>query len=178
MAPRHLPRQACLRFWRPRPRRFGSRIRPSHFRIPGCLGLDRRAVCCIDGSADVQPRPPHPFRLVKRDASNGCGAISSFSCRRATRYYCASALRAVRDVDAARNMAGLFRPRDLFIVPLLAAPHDCGWCMVSVDGLSCLAMGGNRVLSPWTMGISYGAGQLLVAAILLFSTSPENEDEV
>jgi hypothetical protein len=47
-----------------------------------------------------------------------------------------------------------------------------------LTGLSCLAMGGNRALSPWTMGIAYGAGQLLVAAILLFSTSPENEDEV
>jgi hypothetical protein len=44
-------------------------------------------------------------------------------------------------------------------------------------GLSCLAMGGNRALFPWTMGISYGAGQLLVAAILLFSNSSENEDE-
>jgi hypothetical protein len=47
-----------------------------------------------------------------------------------------------------------------------------------LTGLSCLAMGDNRALSPWTMGIAYGAGQLLVAAILLFSTSPENEDEV
>jgi hypothetical protein len=45
-----------------------------------------------------------------------------------------------------------------------------------LTGLSCLAMGGSRALSPWTMGISYGAGQLLVAAILLFS-STENEDE-
>lgn len=46
-----------------------------------------------------------------------------------------------------------------------------------LTGLSCVAMGGNRALSPWTMGISFGAGQLLVAAILLFSTS-EVEDEV
>ncbi|MGC1294917.1 MAG: hypothetical protein WA869_07735 [Alloacidobacterium sp.] len=46
-----------------------------------------------------------------------------------------------------------------------------------LTGLSCLAMGGNRALSPWTMGISYGAGQLLVAGILLFSAS-EAEDEV
>jgi hypothetical protein len=45
-----------------------------------------------------------------------------------------------------------------------------------LTGLSCLAMGGSRALSPWAMGISYGAGQLLVAAILLF-TSTENEDE-
>jgi len=46
-----------------------------------------------------------------------------------------------------------------------------------LTGLSCLAMGGNRALSPWTMGISYGAGQLLVATILWLRSS-EAEDEV
>lgn len=46
-----------------------------------------------------------------------------------------------------------------------------------LTGLSCLAMGGNRALSPWTMGISYGAGQMLVAAILWLRPS-EAEDEV
>jgi hypothetical protein len=45
-----------------------------------------------------------------------------------------------------------------------------------LTGLSCFAMGGSRALSPWAMGISYGAGQLLVAAVLLLS-SPEAEDE-
>ncbi|MEG9436364.1 hypothetical protein JAO29_09325 [Edaphobacter sp. HDX4] len=55
--------------------------------------------------------------------------------------------------------------------PMIAAG---AWYLMT--GLSCLAMGGNRALSPWTMGISYGAGQLLVAAILLF-TATENEDE-
>jgi hypothetical protein len=46
-----------------------------------------------------------------------------------------------------------------------------------LTGLSCLAMGGNRALSPWTMGISFGAGQMLVATILWFRPS-EAEDEV
>jgi hypothetical protein len=45
-----------------------------------------------------------------------------------------------------------------------------------LTGLSCLAMGGNRALSPWAMGISYGVGQIMVAAILLFSMS-EGGDE-
>jgi hypothetical protein len=49
-----------------------------------------------------------------------------------------------------------------------------GWYLLM--GLSCLAMGGNRALSPWTMGLSYGGGQLLVAAVLLLSAS-EGEDE-
>lgn len=56
--------------------------------------------------------------------------------------------------------------------PMIAAG---AWYLLT--GLSCLAMGGNRALSPWTMGISYGAGQLLVAAILFFH-SRGNEDEI
>jgi hypothetical protein len=31
-----------------------------------------------------------------------------------------------------------------------------------------LALGDGRALSPWAMGIPYGAGQLMVAGILLF----------
>jgi hypothetical protein len=50
--------------------------------------------------------------------------------------------------------------------PMIAAG---AWYLLT--GLSCLAIGGSRALSPWTMGISYGAGQLMVAAILLRSTS-------
>lgn len=56
--------------------------------------------------------------------------------------------------------------------PMIAAG---AWYLLT--GLSCLALGGSQALSPWTMGVSYGAGQLLVAAILLFS-SREDEDEV
>jgi len=43
-------------------------------------------------------------------------------------------------------------------------------------GLLCIALGDNRALSPWAMGIPYGAGQLLVAAILLL-TAGEGSDE-
>jgi hypothetical protein len=56
--------------------------------------------------------------------------------------------------------------------PMIAAG---AWYLLT--GLSCIAIGGSRALSPWTMGISYGAGQLLVAAILFFN-SEEDEDEV
>jgi hypothetical protein len=45
-----------------------------------------------------------------------------------------------------------------------------------LTGLICLACGDIRALSPWAMGISFGAGQLLVAGILLFNTA-EAEDE-
>jgi hypothetical protein len=67
---------------------------------------------------------------------------------------------------------GIFSSCRFLPRPMIAAG---AWYLLT--GLSCLAMGGNRALSPWTMGISYGAGQLFVVAILLFSTSSENEDE-
>ena len=44
-----------------------------------------------------------------------------------------------------------------------------------LTGLVCIALADSRALSPWAMGIPYGAGQLLVAGILLFSTK-EGQD--
>jgi hypothetical protein len=38
-----------------------------------------------------------------------------------------------------------------------------------LTSLVCIAFGDNRALSPWAMGIPFGAGQLLVAGILLFA---------
>jgi hypothetical protein len=58
----------------------------------------------------------------------------------------------------------------------LPRPMTAAGAWYLLTGLSCLAIGGSRALSPWTMGISYGAGQLLVAAILFFN-SERNEDE-
>jgi hypothetical protein len=37
-------------------------------------------------------------------------------------------------------------------------------------GLASLSLGDTRALAPWTMGVAYGAGQLLVAAILALSS--------
>ena len=59
-----------------------------------------------------------------------------------------------------------FLPRPMAIAGL--------WYLVT--GLACLSLGDARALSPWAMGIPYGAGQLLVAAILLFSAK-ETGDE-
>jgi hypothetical protein len=56
--------------------------------------------------------------------------------------------------------------------PMVAAG---GWYLLT--GLTCISLGDARALSPWAMGIPYGVGQLLVAAILLF-TSQEAADEV
>lgn len=48
------------------------------------------------------------------------------------------------------------------------------WYLFS--GLICIALGDTRALAPWTMGVGYGAGQLLVAGILFLAT-PEAADE-
>ena len=45
-----------------------------------------------------------------------------------------------------------------------------------LTGLACITRAHGRALSPWAMGIPYGAGQVLVAAILLF-TAQEGSDE-
>jgi hypothetical protein len=51
-----------------------------------------------------------------------------------------------------------FLPRPMFAVGL--------WYLSA--GLVCLALGEARALSPWAMGIPFGVGQLLVAAVLQF----------
>jgi hypothetical protein len=62
--------------------------------------------------------------------------------------------------------SGRFLPR-----PMIAAG---AWYLLT--GLVCIALGDTRALAPWTMGLAFGAGQLLVAAILYVAT-PEGVDE-
>jgi hypothetical protein len=45
-----------------------------------------------------------------------------------------------------------------------------------LTGMVCIALGGERALSPWAMGIPYGVGQLLVAGVL-FLKMREDADE-
>jgi hypothetical protein len=59
--------------------------------------------------------------------------------------------------------------------PMVAAG---AWYLAT--GLGCIALSGNRALSPWTMAVAYGVGQLLVASVLFFNaseTESEAEDE-
>ena len=46
-----------------------------------------------------------------------------------------------------------------------------------LTGLCCVAMGGERALSPWAMGVPFGVGQLLVAGILRFSAAEASDAE-
>jgi hypothetical protein len=42
-------------------------------------------------------------------------------------------------------------------------------------GLACLEFGNSRALSPWTMCLAFGGGQLLIAAILFFTSQEAGE---
>ena len=59
-----------------------------------------------------------------------------------------------------------FLPRQMFIVGI--------WYLAA--GLTCLALsGGVETVSPWLMGIPFGIGQLLVAAVLQFGYRQAHE---
>jgi hypothetical protein len=45
-----------------------------------------------------------------------------------------------------------------------------------LTGLSAIAMGNSRALSPWTMGIAYGVGQVIVGGILYFTRREQGYD--
>jgi hypothetical protein len=66
---------------------------------------------------------------------------------------------------------GIFSSCRFLPRPMLSAG---AWFLTT--GLLCLALGGTRALSPCAMGIPFGAGQLLVAAIL-YVNGKETDDE-
>jgi len=59
---------------------------------------------------------------------------------------------------------GVFASCRFLSRPIIAAG---AWYLLT--GLLCISLGDSRALAPWTMGISFGAGQLLVAGILFFT---------
>jgi hypothetical protein len=58
----------------------------------------------------------------------------------------------------------------------LPRPMAAAGAWYLLTGLACITLADGRALSPWAMGIPYGAGQVLVAVILLF-TAQEGSDE-
>ena len=59
-----------------------------------------------------------------------------------------------------------------FLPRLIIAPGV--WYLLT--GLISISLAGNSALSPWTMGISFGLGQLLVAAVLLFHATEAGDE--
>jgi hypothetical protein len=58
----------------------------------------------------------------------------------------------------------------------LPRPMAAAGAWYLITGLTCISLADDRALSPWAMGIPYGAGQLLVAGIL-FCTAQEGSNE-
>ncbi|MGO9338018.1 MAG: hypothetical protein ACLPH3_18070 [Terracidiphilus sp.] len=58
----------------------------------------------------------------------------------------------------------------------LPRPMAAAGAWYLLTGLTCIALSDGRALSPWSMGVSYAVGQLLVAGILFF-TAQEGSDE-
>jgi hypothetical protein len=59
-----------------------------------------------------------------------------------------------------------------FLPRLMVAPG--AWYLLT--GLVSISLAGNRAFSPWTMGIAFGLGQLLVGAVLMFHASKAGDD--
>jgi hypothetical protein len=58
-------------------------------------------------------------------------------------------------------------------------PRAIGWvgAWYLLSGLTCVALGDGRALSPWAMGIPYAGGQCLVAGVLFFAAKESGGDE-
>lgn len=59
----------------------------------------------------------------------------------------------------------------------LPRPMTAAGAWYLLTGLACIGLGDARALSPWTMGVAYSIGQLIVAAVLLWG-SKEDRDEI
>jgi hypothetical protein len=58
----------------------------------------------------------------------------------------------------------------------LPRPVALGGAWYLLTGLTSLALADNRALSPWTMGVSFGMGQLIIAGILFFAAKEDRND--
>lgn len=58
----------------------------------------------------------------------------------------------------------------------LPRPMAAAGAWYLLTGLTCIGLGDTRALTPWTMGIAYGVGQLLVAAVLLWGSKQEADE--
>ncbi len=66
-----------------------------------------------------------------------------------------------------RTVADPLQPGSVRLVPPLASRHVRGGGLYLATGLACLALArGEYALSPWAMGLPFGIGQLLAAAVL------------
>jgi hypothetical protein len=67
---------------------------------------------------------------------------------------------------------GIFSSCRFLPRPMIAAGV---WYLLT--GLGCIAVADSRALSPWTMGVSFGVGQLMIAGILLWNRGEDRIEE-
>ena len=60
-----------------------------------------------------------------------------------------------------------------FLPRAMVAPAT--WYLLT--GLACLSLGGDRALSSWTMGASFGIGQMMIAGVLYFNSQEATDGE-
>lgn len=66
---------------------------------------------------------------------------------------------------------GVFSSCRFLPKPMIAAG---AWYLLT--GLLCISLGDARAFSPWAMGVPYGVGQMLVAAVLLYDAREARDD--
>ena len=57
----------------------------------------------------------------------------------------------------------------------LPRPMNAAGAWYLLTGLTCIGLGDNRALTPWSMGVAYGVGQLIVAAVLLWGSKEDRD---
>lgn len=55
----------------------------------------------------------------------------------------------------------------------LPRPMTAAGAWYLLTGLVCIGLGDARALTPWAMGVAYGVGQLIVAAVLLWGSKED-----
>ena len=58
----------------------------------------------------------------------------------------------------------------------LPRPMTAAGAWYLLTGLTCIGLGDTRALTPWTMGIAYGVGQMIVAAVLLWGSKKDLDE--
>ena len=128
------------------------------------------------GYADAPAHPAHSFRHGRRDDPHGRRAIPAFRRGRRPHHrrfwssFVPAALWMLPGLWQITFSLGVFSSCRFLPRPMLLAG---AWYLAT--GLLCLALGDARAFSPWAMGIPYGAGQLLVGAILHFTREDVDE---
>ena len=143
-ARRRWPRPEFWRLWQQRRRRCGCPIRPATCPLYLAIWISTAVVSAalIGVQMFARTRRIHSGH-GRRDDPHGGGAVSAVGGRGCAGHAGAGALCARGRVDAAGIVAGHFQSGRVFILPVSAAAHAGGGCVVPADG-AVLHLAGRR----------------------------------